>query len=253
MQVIAIMNQKGGVGKTTTTLNLGAGLQQEGRKVLLVDLDPQANLTMGLGFNPNKLENTVYELLKDECSLRDVIINRNGLYVIPSSLDLSGLEIEISEPGREFLLKEKILDNIDENMMDYILIDCPPSLGLLTINALSMANEVYIPLQPEYFALKGMTKLLKTVEIVRKRLNKNLDITGVIFTMYDFRKNLNREVSEKIRIYFPDKIFKTNIRNNVSLAEAPSFGQTIFEYKSNANGATDYLNLTKEVIAREEV
>ncbi|MDD3818379.1 MAG: ParA family protein [Actinomycetota bacterium] len=248
MKTIAFINQKGGVGKTTCTMNIGAGLSKLGKKVLLIDLDPQAHLTYSLGIEAHTLQNTVYNLLKGLCRVEEIIITRNGLDLIPSSLELSGAELELSSvAGREFLLKEA-LEEIQN--YDYILLDCPPSLGLLTLNALTTAREVYIPLQTEFLALQGMSKLISTVDIVKKRLNKNIEITGIIATRFDNRKNLNKEVVEKIEKYFGSRLFKTFIRDNVSLAEAPSYGQTIFEYKENSYGAKDYLNLCHEIINR---
>jgi chromosome partitioning protein len=248
MKKIAFINQKGGVGKTTCTMNIGAGLSSLGKKVLLVDLDPQAHLTYSLGIEAHELENTVYDLLKGTCKAKETILSRNGIALLPSSLELSGAEIEFSGiAGREFLLREA-LENI--KTYDYILFDCPPSLGLLTLNALTTTQEVYIPLQTEFLALQGMSKLLNTIEIVKKRLNKGIDITGIIATRFDNRKNLNKEVVEKIENHFGNRLFKTFIRDNVSLAEAPSFGQTIFEYKANSYGAKDYLSLCQEIIKR---
>lgn len=215
---------------------------------MLVDLDPQAHLTYSLGIEAHKLKNTIYELLKGINQAKNIIISRNGIDLIPSSLELSRAEIEFSGIAkREFLLKEA-LEGIQN--YDYILLDCPPSLGLLTLNALTTAREVYIPLQTEFLALQGMSKLISTVDIVKKRLNKNIEITGIIATRFDNRKNLNKEVVEKIEKYFGDRVFKTLIRDNVSLAEAPSYGQTIFEYKENSYGAKDYLNLCHEIINR---
>ena len=215
---------------------------------MLVDLDPQAHLTYSLGIEAHKLKNTIYELLKGINQAKNIIISRNGIDLIPSSLELSRAEIEFSGIAkREFLLKEA-LEGIQN--YDYILLDCPPSLGLLTLNALTTAREVYIPLQTEFLALQGMSKLISTVDIVKKRLNKNIEITGIIATRFDNRKNLNKEVVEKIEKYFGSRLFKTLIRDNVSLAEAPSYGQTIFEYKENSYGAKDYLNLCHEIINR---
>ncbi|PKP60171.1 chromosome partitioning protein ParA [Candidatus Atribacteria bacterium HGW-Atribacteria-1] len=248
MQVIALTNQKGGVGKTTCAINIGAGLNKLNKRVLLIDLDPQAHLTYSLGIPAHELKNTVYELLNGTISLKETIIERNGLSLVPSSLNLSGAEIEFSGlAGREFLLKET-MEGFKE--FDYMFIDCPPSLGLLTLNALTTAQEVYIPLQTEFLALQGMTKLLETIKIVKKRLNKDLEVTGIIAMRFDNRKNLNREVVEKIKEYFGNKLFNTLIRDNISLAEAPSFGKTIFEYKSNSYGSKDYLDLCKEIIKR---
>jgi chromosome partitioning protein len=242
MKIIALMNQKGGVGKTTSTVNIGAGLNKLGKKVLLIDLDPQANLTYSLGIQGHDLRKTIYELLKGQISTSDVIVEKNGLQVIPASLDLSGA-------GREFLLRESLTKLSD---LDYVLLDCPPSLGLLTLNSLVAADEVYIPVQSEFLALQGMSKLLQTVEIVQKRLNPSLEITGIIGTRYDSRKTLNKEVVQKIQSYFGAKLFKTLIRDNVALAEAPSHGQDIFAYKSDSNGAEDYLKLCKEILKREK-
>ena len=248
MRIIAIANQKGGVGKTTSTINIGAGLNQLGKKVLLIDLDPQAHLTYSTGIAAHELTRTIYQVLKGEATVEDIILDRNGVKLIPSTLDLSGAEIELSGmPGREFLLNEGI--NRPKGF-DFILIDCPPSLGLLTLNAFTTSKEIYIPLQMEFLALQGMGKLLQTVEVVKKRLNKDLAITGVIGTRFDGRKTLNREVEEKIKAHFGDKVFKTFIRENISLAEAPSFGKTIFEYKPDSHGAEDYLALCREIIER---
>jgi chromosome partitioning protein len=251
MKTIALLNQKGGVGKTTSTVNIGAGLCKLGKKVLLIDLDPQANLTYSLGIQGHDLRKTIYELLKGQVDITDVIVEKDGLKVIPSSLDLSGAEIELSgTAGREFLLRESLSKL---NNLDYILLDCPPSLSLLTLNSLVASNEVYIPVQTEFLALQGMSKLLQTVEIVKKRLNTGLEITGIIGTRYDSRKTLNKEVVQKVQSYFGAKLFKTLIRDNVSLAEAPSFGQDIFAYKPDSNGAEDYLKLCKEILKREKV
>ena len=248
MPTIALINQKGGVGKTTSTINLGAGLAMLGKSVLLVDLDPQAHLTYGLGIQAHELDYTVYEVLKGEVVTRDAIINRDRLEVLPSSLSLSAAEMELSGmPGREYLLKEALSSLVPR---DFVLLDCPPSLGLLTLNALTAAQEVYIPLQTEFLSLQGVSKLMDTVNVVRKRLNPGLAVTGIIGTLYDGRKNLNREVVEKIREYFADKLFETLIHDNVALAEAPSYGQTIFEYRPNCRGAQDYLALSQEAVAR---
>jgi len=248
MKIIALINQKGGVGKTTSAINIGAGLKQLGQKVLLVDLDPQAHLTYSLGIVAHELGKTVYQLLKGQTALGETIIERDGLKVIPSILDLSGAEVELSSvAGREFLLREAL---VGLQGFDYVLLDCPPSLGLLTLNALTTAHEVIIPLQTEYLALSGLSKLLQTIETVHKRLNDNLTISGIIATRYDSRKKLNNEVVEKIKEYFGDKLFPTLIRDNISLAEAPSFGKTIFEYKPNSYGAIDYLNLCQDILNR---
>ena len=248
MPTIALINQKGGVGKTTSTINLGAGLSMLGKSVLLVDLDPQAHLTYGLGIQGHELDYTVYEVLRGEVTASKAIVKRDGLEVLPSSLSLSAAEVELSAmAGREFLLKEALADLPP---YDFVLLDCPPSLGLLTLNALTAAQEVFIPLQTEFLALQGMSKLVDTVNVVKKRLNPDLTISGIIGTLFDARKNLNREVVDKIREYFADKLFETLIHDNVALAEAPSYGQTIFEYRPDCRGAQDYLALSQEAVAR---
>ncbi len=248
MPTIALINQKGGVGKTTSTINLGAGLAMLRKSVLLVDLDPQAHLTYGLGIPAHELEYTVYEVLKGEVTAQEAIVRRDRIEVLPSSLSLSAAEVELSGmAGREFLLKEALAGLPTR---DFVLLDCPPSLGLLTLNALTAAQEVFIPLQAEFLALQGMSKLIDTVNVVKRRLNPDLTISGIIGTQFDARKNLNREVVEKIREYFADKLFETLIHDNVSLAEAPSYGQTIFEYRPDCRGAQDYLALSREAAAR---
>lgn len=250
-RIIAFVNQKGGVGKTTSTINIGAGLFKQGKRVLIIDIDPQGNLTASLNIQAYDLENTIYEVLKGEIPLQKAIIETQGGYdVIPADIRLSGAEIELSsQPGREMLLSEALQPIASK--YDYILIDCPPSLTLLTLNGLTASKEIFIPLQAEFLALHGMGQLLKTVETVKKRINPSLNVTGIITTLYDSRKTLNREVVEKIQGYFPDKLFNTMIRNNVSLAEAPGYGQDIFQYKSDSNGAADYTAICNEVIKQE--
>ncbi|WP_243374518.1 AAA family ATPase [Geotalea sp. SG265] len=256
MSRIALINQKGGVGKTTTTVNLGAALAKKGKKVLLIDLDPQAHLTLSLGIgvgDAEPLKNTIYDVLRGDCTVKEAIRKRGGddpLWVLPASLDLSGAEIELSGvAGREFLLREA-MEGVSG--YDFILIDCPPSLGLLTLNSLTFAHHIYIPLQVEFLALQGMAKLLEIVELVKKRLNKSLEISGVIATRYDHRKKLNREVVETVRGFFKEKLFSTLIHDNIALAEAPSHSKTIYEYKPDSVGAIDYLDLAKEVIERKK-
>lgn len=248
MKTIAVTNQKGGVGKTTTVINAGAGLAKLGKKVLLVDLDPQANLTYSLGKMAHLEPRTMYHLLTGKAALTEVTVKRGNLWLIPSSIELSGAEVELSgAAGREIVLKEALMGI---RGFDYCFLDCPPSLGLLTLNALTTAHEVYIPLQAEFLALQGLGRLLETVETVRKRLNKRLKMTGVIGTRYDKRRKLNREVIETLNSHFGNKLFKTLIRENISLAEAPSHGKTIYEYKPNCYGALDYLRLSKEILER---
>ena len=246
MRVIAVTNQKGGVGKTTTVVNLGAGLNNLGRKVLIVDMDPQGNATTHLGFNPDEMEVSIYDVLKGTATVNDAKVEvRPGLDLIPSNIELSGAEIDlVNAIGRERLLKDA-LSRV--RRYDYVLIDCLPSLGLLTINALVACKEVFIALQPEFFALKGVRKLLDTVTLVKTRMNRRLDITGVIICLYDKRRNLSKEVSEQIREFFGDKVFKTVIHNNVALAEAPINGNDIFFYQPKSRGTVDYKSLTKEV------
>ena len=247
MKTIALTNQKGGVGKTTTTINLGAGLAKLGKKVLLIDLDPQANLTYSLRTHSHRLEKTVYHALRGTASEEEMIIEHNGFDFIPSSLELSGAELELaSEPAREGLLKNLILQ-LDDYDYDYVLIDCPPNLGLLTLNAFTAVEDIFIVLQSEYLALHGLSKLLDLVKVVQQRLNNKLEVGGIICTLYDSRKNLNKEVVGHIKDYFGPKVFKTIIRDNVALAEAPSHHKTIFEYDGNSAGAQDYFALAKEI------
>ena len=247
-KIIAISNHKGGVGKTTSTLNIGAALQRMGKKVLLIDLDPQANLTQSLGLMDHTP--TIYEALRGEAQL-DPIEVLPGLDVVTSTLDLSGAEVELSsEPGKDYILKE-LLEPL-RSRYNYILIDSPPSLGLLTMNALAAAQEVYIPLQAHYLALQGMSKLQEIVEKVRKRLNKGLRIGGVFVTQYDQRKVLNRNVAETIREHFPAETFRTAIRDNIALAEAPTQGVDVFRYAPKSTGAADYQALAKEIDKRNK-
>jgi len=246
MKTIAFTNQKGGVGKTTSTINVGAGLAQEGFQVLLVDLDPQANLTYSLRLSSNRLENSIYNVLKGEIEADEAIINHNGFDIMPSSIDLSGAEMEFAnEPAREMLLKNKL--NTLSKDYDYILIDCPPNLGLLTLNAFTAVKEIFIVLQSEYLALHGLSKLMDVIQIVKERLNPEIEISGIICTLFDGRKNLNNEVVDHIQDYFGDKVFDTIIRDNVALAEAPSHHKTIFEYAPDSHGAKDYKALAQEI------
>ena len=244
--IISLLNHKGGVGKTTSAINIGAGLVELGKKVLLLDLDPQANLTISLGIPRQKY--TIYEALRGESELVPYNVKEN-LDVITSTLDLSGAEMElINEAGREFIMRELFEPVLEE--YDYIIIDCPPSLGLLTLNALTSSHYVYIPLQTEFLAMQGLTKIKQIIDKVRFRLNKKLSIGGVIATMYDSRKVLNRDVVQTIQKYFGEKVFKTLIRDNVALAEAPAQRKDIFDYSRSSNGAKDYLALCKEIVER---
>lgn len=243
-KVISISNHKGGVGKTTSAINIGAGLNKLKKRVLLIDLDPQANLSQSLGVV--EPERTIYGALRGEYKLQPIEIVK-GLDIIPSTLDLSGAEIEMSgEAGREYILKE-LIDPIRSNY-DFIIIDSPPSLGLLTINAFTSSDEILIPLQAQYLALQGLTKLMEVIEKIQRRLNKDLKLGGVFITQYDKRKVLNRDVVETIEAHFKKDVFKTKIRDNVALAEAPAQGLDIFRYNSKSYGAEDYLKLSKELL-----
>jgi len=246
-KVISISNHKGGVGKTTSAINIGAGLNRLGKRVLLIDLDPQANLSQSLGIvDP---ERTIYGALRGEYPLEGVEVVK-GLDMIPSTLDLSGAEIELSsEAGREYILKE-LIEPLRASY-DYIIIDSPPSLGLLTINALTASDQVLIPLQAQYLALQGLAKLLEIVEKIQKRLNKELRVGGVFITQYDSRKVLNRDVVATIEARFKEETFKAKIRDNIALAEAPAQGLDIFRYSPKSYGAEDYLSLSKEILQRK--
>lgn len=246
-KVISISNHKGGVGKTTSAINIGAGLNILKKRVLLIDLDPQANLSQSLGLIDQ--DKNIYGALKGDHKLEPISVLK-GLDVIPSTLDLSGAEIELSsEPGREYILKE-LIEEVRASY-DYIIIDSPPSLGLLTINSFTAADEIIIPLQAQFLAMQGLAKLVEVVEKIKSRLNKSLKIGGVFITQYDGRKVLNRDVVESINTHFKSEVFKTKIRDNIALAEAPAQGLDIFRYNSKTNGAEDYLNLAKEIIKRK--
>ncbi len=246
--IISLLNHKGGVGKTTSAINIGAGLVELGKKVLLIDLDPQANLTLSLGIPRQRV--SIYEALRGESELEPFTV-KPGMDVVTSSLDLSGAEMElINEAGREYILRELFAPLQDQ--YDYILIDCPPSLGLLTLNALTCSKYVIIPLQTEFLALQGLAKIKQVIDKVQFRLNKNLEIGGVVATMYDSRRVLNRDVVETIHKYFEEKVFKTYIRDNVALAEAPAQRKDIFAYSPKSSGAEDYLNLCREILQRTE-
>lgn len=248
-KIISLLNHKGGVGKTTSAINIGAGLVELDQKVLLIDLDPQANLTLSLGIPRQKY--TIYESIRGEAELTPYTV-KEGMDVITSSLDLSGAEMElINEAGREYILRELFEPVLEE--YDYIIIDCPPSLGLLTLNALTTSDYVYIPLQTEFLALQGLTKIKQVIDKVRFRLNKKLEIGGVIATMYDARKVLNRDVVNTIQKYFGEKVFNTKIRDTVALAEAPAQRKDIFSYNRSSNGAKDYLGLCQEILQRTAV
>lgn len=247
-RIIAVINQKGGVGKTTSVSNIGAGLRDLGQKVLLADLDAQAHLTYSLGIDADELELTIYELLRGEATIDQVLLEKKGLAIIPASINLTAAEIEFStEAGREALLQD-IISGISD--YDFILLDCPPNLGLLTLNALTAAKEVFVPLQAEFLSIKGLNKLREMVDKVKQRINPDLEISGILLTLFDQRLRLHQEVLETLRKDFGDKIFQSVIRRNVSLSEATSYGQSIFEYAPSSYGAEDYRALCKEILRR---
>lgn len=253
MKTICIFNQKGGVGKTTTNINLCAYLAIEGYKVLTIDIDPQGNTTSGLGIDKNELECSIYDVLISDASMKESIIQSNlvnNLFVSPSTMELAGAEVElIGNSGRENIMKNKLEEIKDE--YDFVFIDCPPSLGVLTINALTCADSVLIPMQCEFYALEGVSQLMSTIQLVKKSLNKKLEIEGVLMTMFDYRTNLSNEVLKEVQKYFKDKVYKTTISRNIRLAEAPSFGLPIVLYDNKCKGAEAYTNLTKEFLKRQ--
>jgi len=253
MKTICIFNQKGGVGKTTTNINLCSYLAMQGKKILTIDIDPQGNTTSGLGFDKKKIKLSIYDLLTSDISIRDTIKECelvNNLYLVPSTMELAGAEVElISRSDRENILKEKLKEI--EGEYDYIFIDCPPSLGILTINALTASSSVLTPIQCEFYALEGVGQLVTTIQLVKKSLNKNLEIEGVILSMYDNRTKLCNEVVSEVKKYFNDKVYKTTIPRNVRLAEAPSFGLPIMLYDDNCKGADAYKKLAEEFLNRQ--
>jgi chromosome partitioning protein len=253
MKKVCIFNQKGGVGKTTTNINLCAYLAMEGYKVLTIDIDPQGNTTSGLGLDKRNLEMSMYDVITSDASLRDVILKSElvqNLDIAPSTMELAGAEVEvIGKENREVILANKIKEVEDD--YDFIFIDCPPSLGVLTINALTSVESVLIPIQCEFYALEGVGQLINTIKLVKKSLNKDLEIEGVVMTMYDYRTNLSNEVFEEVKNFFNEKVYNTTISRNIRLAEAPSFGLPIMLYDEKCKGAESYRNLTREFLSRQ--
>ena len=253
-KIIALANQKGGVGKTTTAINLAASLAVLEYKILVVDADPQANATSGYGFDLREIEASIYECIVDGIDPKDALLKTDieGLDILPSHIDLVGAEIEmLNRPNRENVLKD-VLNQI-RDQYDFILIDCSPSLGLITVNALTAADSVIIPVQCEYFALEGLGKLLNTIKIIQSRLNTTLEIEGFLLTMYDSRLRLSNQVVEEVQRHFQDMVFETLITRNIKLSEAPSYGKAVVEYDASSKGAINYLNLARELLQKNNM
>lgn len=253
-KIIAVANQKGGVGKTTTAINLAASLAVLEYKTLIVDADPQANSTSGVGFDPRTIKSGIYECIISQVSPKEIILSTRtpNLYLLPSHIDLVGAEIEmINLPNRETMMK-MVLDTLRPDF-DFIIIDCSPSLGLITLNALTASNSVIVPVQCEYFALEGLGKLLNTIKIVQTRLNPDLEIEGILLTMYDTRLRLSNQVVEEVKTHFQQMVFNTIIQRNTKLGEAPSFGETIIMHDAMSKGAINYLNLAREILQKNKI
>lgn len=252
-KIIAVCNQKGGVGKTTTAINLSAALAEKGKHVLVVDIDPQGNTSSGFGLDKNEIENTTYELLMDDCAINEVIRREvyPGLDIIPSNVNLAGAEIELLGLDKKEYILKNALDFVRDDY-DYILLDCPPSLSLLTVNSMVAADKVLVPIQCEYYALEGLSQLIYTINLVRQGLNPVLDIDGIVFTMFDGRTNLSQDVVENVKEHVDQYIYEALIPRNVRLAEAPSYGQPITAYDGSSSGAAAYRALAEEMIARDQ-
>ncbi|MBQ6442254.1 MAG: ParA family protein [Lachnospiraceae bacterium] len=253
-RIIAIANQKGGVGKTTTAINLSACLAEEQKKVLVIDLDPQGNATSGLGIDKDEAEHSVYDLILGECGITESIMKTEieGLFIIPSHVNLAGAEIELLDvEEKEYVLRKSVKTIRDD--YDFIIIDCPPSLNMLTINAMTTADTILVPIQCEYYALEGLSQLIHTINLVQERLNEDLIIEGVVFTMFDGRTNLSQQVVENVRDNLKTKIYETVIPRNIRLAEAPSYGLPIELFDANSSGAKSYRSLAKEIMERKDI